>query len=131
MKKPATRTCEPTLSEVAFNIPEAILASGRYWTFPVLRLPKESKMNDVRVVNEMPQGIPINCMEDGDLAKVTLWDGRPNNKMVGKVVQRDYNRLIVVGEPSGNGYTDFFLRKREGSPHLVIILQPRTTLRIC
>ncbi len=53
------------------------------------------------VVNST-RGRRLSEMSDGDMGEVTMWQNRPD--MIGKVVQRYADGIIVFGVYSGNCY---------------------------
>ncbi len=51
--------------------------------------------------------VPVEQMEDGDLAEITRWE-EPNSRHLGEVVQRSGDTLIVIGRPNKCGWSHLF-----------------------
>lgn len=63
------------------------------------------------VVLERGKGdsIHIDDMKDGDIAEIVT--RMPSGEHVGKIVQRIYQNLIIIGESGMNGWTGFFVTR--------------------
>lgn len=53
----------------------------------------------VKLVNEIVYDVHVSTMNDGDIAVITKW--APDSSMIGTIVQRYYDALIIVGKPGG------------------------------
>lgn len=87
-------------------------------------------MNGVSIVTIKEKETILGNMEDGQIAIVRSWRGREPS-MVGEVVQRYGDTLILVGKRHGLSYTTCFgYEWSKEDQYKVEILEPGTTLVI-
>jgi len=72
-------------------------------------------------------GIPVGQMKDGQIGVVVQWEREPD--LLGRVVQRHGSRLISIGEPAGQTWSNL-LQVSDTSGYRVRLLNPGEKIEV-
>jgi hypothetical protein len=61
----------------------------------------------MRILNETAQEIPVQDIEDGEIAVITQWSAFGH---IGRIVQRYGDHLVALGSSHGSSWSEFFNR---------------------
>lgn len=69
--------------------------------------------------------VPVHCMQDGDVAEVISGIGDLSE---GTVVQRYDDKIILIGEPWGKGFSGLIESSMKGNCCVKVKILPKGTL---
>jgi len=87
----------------------------------------------MRVVDKMDNSVPVRTLKEAQLAVITTWE--TDTSVLGKVVTRWGNDLILLGEGRSKSYSTFFTKDesitaKDNANYRVKLLEHGTILEV-